>query len=523
MRLHHRIALALEDLGPRLAATPAELAYHFVESRHLDREGKAVDYCEQAALAASDALAYEEAKGHYEAALERLHDNPPRRCALLIGLGTAAARMGDPAAVAAFDEAAAIAQSEGLAEELGRAAVGRVGSYANAGAVDTEAIALLEAALAAQGSEETPLVAQILSRLANALHFTGDMDRVEELTIQAVGMAQRLGDPLALVGALESRHAALMHSNHLVERLRLATELYDLAERTGERELRMLGLHWRAYDLFEMGDVHGARRETRQLVALAEELRQPFYRHWVARWDVLWAMVADRIEEIPALIGRAHELGTRARAPEADLEAAGQQFAIAYRTGVLGQFAALLDAQLKENPQLVVNLPALALAHAQAGNLEESRAIFVRIAAGDFAGVPARHALARRHGDPRPGLRDPRRRAARAHPVHAAHAASRPQHPLRDGHDLGVDRAQARPAGDDPEGVRRGRRALRARPGAQRRRRHRLDVRDGPRRVRGDARAARGRRRPRARRRAARRDPQKRGPPIAATQIDLGR
>ncbi len=72
MRLHHRIAQALEDAraGSR---TPAELAHHYVESRHLDREGKAVDYSEQAAdRRRRDALAYEEAKAHYAAALERL-------------------------------------------------------------------------------------------------------------------------------------------------------------------------------------------------------------------------------------------------------------------------------------------------------------------------------------------------------------------------------------------------------------------------------------------------------------------
>ncbi len=40
VRAHHRIAHALEDVG---RAAPAELAHHYFESRHLDREGKAVD------------------------------------------------------------------------------------------------------------------------------------------------------------------------------------------------------------------------------------------------------------------------------------------------------------------------------------------------------------------------------------------------------------------------------------------------------------------------------------------------
>src|SRR3954451_14965672 len=207
VRMHHRIAQALEGLGPRLAATPAELAYHYVESRHLDREGKAVGYCEQAAEAAFAALAYEEAKHHYEAALERLANNAPKRCALLIGLGTAAARVGDPSAVAAFDEAAAIAKREGLTEERARAALGRFGSYsyAHAGTVDQNAIELLEAALEAQGADEGPIVAQLLARLANALHFTTEMDRVEELSVRALGLARASGDPLPPVGAAEGR------------------------------------------------------------------------------------------------------------------------------------------------------------------------------------------------------------------------------------------------------------------------------------------------------------------------------
>jgi tetratricopeptide (TPR) repeat protein len=386
VRLHHRIARALEDLGP--LTTPAELAHHYVESRHLDRDGKAVDYCEQAAVAALAALAYEEAKEHYAAALERLHNNAPRRCELLIGLGTAAARMSDPDAAGAFMEAAAIATREGLPEPLARAAMGRSGIRASAGTVEYEAIELLESALEAQGTDEGPLVAQLLARLANALHFSGASERVDQLSARALELARRSGDRLALVYALESRHAALMGGGDLGERLQLATELHDLAERAGEPELKMLGLHWRTWDLLEMGDVDLARVESARLAALAEELRQPIYRYHAARWQVIWAMIADRVDEAPALIARSHALGNRARAGEADVEAAGQQFALAYRAGVLGNYAMMLDAEYRANPQVVVNLPALALAHLQAGNREAGVALFEGIARNDFAGVP---------------------------------------------------------------------------------------------------------------------------------------
>ena len=102
----------------------------------------------------------------------------------------------------------------------------------------------------------------------------------------------------------------------------------------------------------------------------------------------MWAMISDRLPELPGLIARSHELGTRARAGDADVEAAGQQMALAYRTGMLGQYAELIEAQIRDNPQLVVNLPVLALAHVQAGHREAGAAIFEQLAADDFAAIP---------------------------------------------------------------------------------------------------------------------------------------
>ena len=255
VRMHYRIAQALDQLK---LATPAELAYHYVESRHLDREGKAVDYSEQAAVAASEGLADFEAKTHYAAALERLQDDEPRRARLLIGLGTAAAHLYDPDANDAFMLAAEIATREHLTDVLAEAALGRFGNYAHAGAVDYEAIELLERALAALGDEESPLTARLLTRLANALHFAGQPQRVDQLTERALELARRGDDPLALLNALESRHTALLLAAEAPERLAIANEFSEIAERIDEPELLVLGLQWRLYDTLELADMSAA-------------------------------------------------------------------------------------------------------------------------------------------------------------------------------------------------------------------------------------------------------------------------
>ena len=85
----------------------------------------------------------------------------------------------------------------------------------------------------------------------------------------ALEMARRIGDPEALVTALQSRHAALLHISHLDERLALDDEILALAERIGVRELEALGRHWRIYDLLEAGEMAAARAEHEALARLA--------------------------------------------------------------------------------------------------------------------------------------------------------------------------------------------------------------------------------------------------------------
>jgi tetratricopeptide (TPR) repeat protein len=374
VRAHHRIARALEEVG---RSAPAELAHHYFESRHLDREGKAVEFSVQAGDAASAAFAYEDAAVHYRHALERLGGDDPRRCALLLALGGAQSRGGEPEAAATFAAAAELARAHGLGSELAAAALGRTMRYAQAAAIDTAGVELLEAALGAVTDDA--LAARLKARLANVLHFAGQAEVVETLSAQALELAHRSGDPLALVSALEARQTALVQSADMTQRLALARELGDLAAELGDRELQAMALHWRIYHLLEAGEVDAARRDSRVLAHLAGELRQPTYLHFASRWETMWAMVADRQDQIEALIGRTYELGRRAQAPEIDIEAAARQLSVAWRHDALGEFAGLLETQARDSPQLATNLPVMALARAQSGDLEAAREVLDRI------------------------------------------------------------------------------------------------------------------------------------------------
>jgi len=110
---------------------------------------------------------------------------------------------------------------------------------------------------------ESPLLARVLARLADCLHFAGVVERTNALSRDALAMARRLGDPEALIVTLVARHTALLHVEHLDERLALSEEIISVAEAGGSRELLGLGLWWHIYDLMESGQVGAARDDPR--------------------------------------------------------------------------------------------------------------------------------------------------------------------------------------------------------------------------------------------------------------------
>src|SRR5262249_40816037 len=90
--LHRQIGEGLEQRqGQEPSAHLAERAYHFFEAARGGDLDKAVDYATRAGVRATQQLAYEEAAGHYERALQALEltDRPvdAERCEVLLSLG----------------------------------------------------------------------------------------------------------------------------------------------------------------------------------------------------------------------------------------------------------------------------------------------------------------------------------------------------------------------------------------------------------------------------------------------------
>jgi class 3 adenylate cyclase/tetratricopeptide (TPR) repeat protein len=236
VRLHYRVGEAIER-HPDLEARLAELAHHFLQSAAIGDADKAVAYATRAGNVAFDLLAYEEAAGHFERALQALKLAHPgdgyRRCELLLDLGQAQRAASDLASArASYEQAAAVAKSIGAAEPLARAALG-LGVEFTVGVVDDVEIRLLEEALTALGEADSVLRARVLARLAKALLWTRQEDRRAALSERAVQVARRVGDPGTLAAVLHDRHMAIWGFANTEERLDITGEEIELAEGCG--------------------------------------------------------------------------------------------------------------------------------------------------------------------------------------------------------------------------------------------------------------------------------------------------
>jgi tetratricopeptide (TPR) repeat protein len=394
--LHRRAGGALEalhadDPEPHLA----EIAHHFLQAVPAVDPATAIDRAVRAGRWASQHLAYEEAARLYELALQVLDrgtpDGPDTRIALVVALGDARAGAGDDhRAKEAFSRAGDLARREGMPEHLAEAALGFGGRFVwmRPGA-DARVVPLLEEALAALDPEDSPLRLRLLARLAGALRDEPDRERRASISAEALAMARRTGDPAALAYALSARYAAIWGPDNAEQLLALATELVQVAERTGDRERLLEGTLLRHKALVTLGDMDAARIEHETSIRLADELRQPSHR-WYPAADRAWlALFEGRFDEAEPLIREALHVGEKPLGPmEAQVAYRLQLYELRRVQGRVADVEDLIRRSVAEFPGYPMFRAVLASIHAELGRVPQARVVLEDLAAEDFAWLP---------------------------------------------------------------------------------------------------------------------------------------
>ena len=311
---HQRAGDALRELfGADADAHAAELARHYLASGTLCEAALCVRFSRLAAEQATATLAYEEAAGHLERALTRLAPGP-ERCALSLLLGHARKAAGDAAnARVAFRDAFDEAVNLSLPEQLARAALGYGGDLVpiSGGEVDRDAVTMLEAALA-ELPGDSRLRAAVLGHLAIELHWSADAARRDALSDEAVAVARRLDDPVALTEALFARRFTIWGPDSLEERLALGAEILALEVSGRDRTHGMRKQQWRVVDLVEAGQIEAARGEIAVASTIADTVRQPRHRWVAASLNAMAAIFEGRLDDAERLALEAFDMGQRA-------------------------------------------------------------------------------------------------------------------------------------------------------------------------------------------------------------------
>jgi DNA-binding SARP family transcriptional activator len=354
-RLHRRVGEMLEQTyAADLDSHLGELSHHFVEAVSGGDAAKALDYTRRAGDRAQRLLAFEEAVRLYQLALEvfewRDPSDEPARCDLLLAMGDAQMRAGDgPGARDTFKIAAGTARRGCMSDRLGRAALGYGGRFVwSRAAGDPLVGSLLETALTAPGIDGS-LKVRLLARLAGALRDPPTRERAASLSREAIETARQLDDPAALAYALGARHVVVWGPDSGPERRELVDELIGLATRTADAERAFEGRFWRLESLLELGDVSAAKAEIEVAGQVAEQLRQPAQRWYVAVTRAQIALLEGTYGDAERLVEEALERGRQAQGWEALVYYRMQIFCLRSAQGRLAEVQDTVERSVVEH------------------------------------------------------------------------------------------------------------------------------------------------------------------------------
>jgi hypothetical protein len=251
-------------------------------------------------------------------------------------------------------------------------------------------VRLLEEALAALDSGDSPLRARVLARLAYALYAQPDSTpRRTALCVEAEAMARRIDDPATLRWVLNDYRWALWGPATIEQRLAFSNELVRLAGRLGDREMLLDEHAWRMVDLLELGDIAAFDAELDLYARLASQHPQPWFRWYAARFEAMRAHMQGRLAEAERLVQSALTDSSRFQHRDLTLVYGTQMLAIRTDQGRLDELEAGVQALIAQYPAVEVWRSVLAFLYAELDRRDAAHAELERAVTAEQAALPS--------------------------------------------------------------------------------------------------------------------------------------
>jgi class 3 adenylate cyclase/tetratricopeptide (TPR) repeat protein len=389
-QIHRQVAEALEELcGDRPGARVGELARHWVAATQPIDLAKTIDYSRQAGDSALAGLAPADALRYYAQALDlypQITDpDPVLGIDLAIGLGTAQRQTGDPAFRDSLLSAARSALDVGDTHRLVAAALANNRGFFSAGGnIDLDRVQILESALGLL-SDDDPDRALVLSTLCAELCYGSPLARRQALADEAIAIARSSGDDATIVRVLSGTHFSLLVPPLLEQSLTRSREALGRAQRLGDPVLVFFAAWERATAVHRAGEIDEMDRAMATAKAAIERLAQPTL-DWAYAYDsAMRAQLAGDTDRAEQLASEALRIGTEGGEPDAMNMFAGQIVSVHIQRGTLDELIPLIEQAAAEAPDLAgVYTAVLAFAHAQVEQTEEARRLLEEFATARF-------------------------------------------------------------------------------------------------------------------------------------------
>ena len=253
------------------------------------------------------------------------------------------------------------ARTEGDPVRIARAVLGIGGGgfwgwWDEFGVADLDLVAYLERALEAleddEDEEGSVLRCELLARLAVEGYFAFTRERRRALSAEALEMARRIDDPVALTAALASELLVSWAPDNLDRRLALDDELVSVAATNGIAYAELIGRHFRMVDHLESGDRAAADADFAACQLLAERLGHYAFHVQLAWYRSMLAFVEGRLDDAEQLVHDAFQRNLASNEPAAWTAYGAQMFRLRREQGRHAELEATLRASAELQPHL---------------------------------------------------------------------------------------------------------------------------------------------------------------------------
>ncbi len=373
-RRAHLHGLAARALERNVDELPAGVVVQL--ARHCALAGRPAEARRWSVRAGDGALEHfspAEAARHYRVALDiavELDRPEAERSDLLVRLGDAQHRSGDPLAFETLQDGARLARRSGAHDVVVRAAFAGDRGFMLLDNRAHEYVAMIEAALAVTDPTDTATYVRLRALLAQSLIYTPDNARRLAAAHEALELATEHGDPTLLAQIAPAVLHGLWAPGRRELRTRVAAEAMRAAESSGDPRLAFAAYQSAYLVAVESGDHVVAARSLARLRSSVLVLSEPRLQWTVGIYDTFEAMMSGRLDEAETVATTNLELGMQIGETDAFTFFASQLFVIGTFAGRHAELLPLVEQAARDSPGVVPFTLSYAIACAAVGQNE---------------------------------------------------------------------------------------------------------------------------------------------------------